>query len=132
MSEISSWLIEADRRFTEERPVHHSWDPTTRASLVILWGLLIYPLLDKDLKQEQKKISVDFLNHLFQEHFGGKDGCDSILALFQRHDYIRFTESRYIVPGTRLFTAVDAARMYPIFRTSLLARRLMKASKDHG
>jgi hypothetical protein len=108
----------------ENHPPHRNWNASTRAALVILWGLLVYPQLDPDLRQKDgiPSVTVDQLVHLFREYLGEKQECMDILFLLKQHDYIRLQENRRIVPGTGLLAAVDAAKMYKCFRSSLLSR----------
>ncbi|OYD08902.1 hypothetical protein [Paludifilum halophilum] len=109
----------------EDRPIHRDWDDPSRASLVVLWGLLIYPQLDPDMKKKNGERSVRFdeVYRLFQEHLGSARKWQEVLAQLKKYDYIRFRDERTITAGTRLWTAVDASKMYQLFRTSVLVRQ---------
>lgn len=129
VQEISSWLVSRLRHSgdkgankKEERP-HQHWDDSARASLVILWGLLIYPKLDPDLKPHEPAVDLLEAHRLFQDHLGTVDQWKACLSTLQRLDYIRFRPDGKIIAGTRLWTAVDASRMYPLFRRSVLYRK---------
>lgn len=122
--EISSILMSRSTAHNCEQIPHRHWDSVKQASIVILWGLLIYPLLDPDLKQRKSEISVDFLCRLFKEYLGEKKECTETMILLKHFDYIRFSENQRILPGTRLFAAVDAAKMYALFRSSVIARKM--------
>jgi hypothetical protein len=116
----------------EDDPPHRNWDFSTRAVLVILWGLLVYPQIDPDLKayRQSGSIRIDRLVHLFREYVGDRDECERILSLLQKHDYIRFSGGERIIPGTNLLVAVDAAKMYKYFRASVLSRHIFQWMKD--
>lgn len=104
---------------------HRDWDMAHRAALVILWGLLVYPQLDPELKVKKiPSIHMDQLVYLFSDYLGDKEQCARFLSLFSEHDYIRIGENEEIVAGTRLLTAIDAAKMYRFFHSSVLARRI--------
>lgn len=124
--EISSILMSRSTARSCEQIPHRHWDAAKQASIVILWGLLIYPLLDPDLKQRKSEISVDLLCHLFKEYLGEKKECTETMILLKHYDYIRLTDDQRIRPGTRLFVAVDAAKMYALFRSSVIARKMYK------
>ncbi|MFC7441332.1 hypothetical protein [Laceyella putida] len=106
---------------------HRSWEPTKRAALVILWGLLIYPQLDPDLRQRKRtySIHVNQLVNLFGDALGENETWITTLHLLQRYDYIRMN-GKEIVPGTGLFVAVDASKMYKVFRSSVLSRDIFR------
>ncbi len=112
----------------DQEPPHRHWNEKERAALVILWGLLIYPKLDPDLRKEKSSdaIYIDQLVHMFQDVLGNRNQCHKILAKLQEHDYIRLRDETRVIPGTGLFTAVDAAKMYKYFRSSVLARKISK------
>jgi hypothetical protein len=88
-------------------PLHRDWDITSKAALVILWGLLIY-----------------------HEHLGSEKQWRNMLERFVQHDYIRIQAPDRVTPGTRLFASVDAAKMYDLFRTSVLVRQLHTTTKS--
>lgn len=133
VGEISSLLPEIPKRKIAEKedpPVHKNWDPVTRAALVILWGLLVYPRLDPDMKKRNKEPIVDrnVVYELFHEHIGSKEVWEEILTKLKQYDYVRFREGEKLTAGTKLLTAVDAAKMYKVYRTSVLVRRLNQLS----
>jgi len=104
---------------------HRTWDISNRAALVILWGLLVYPQLDPELKKRNlPSIYMDQLVYLFSEYLGDQEQCANRLALFRHYDYIRFGKKGEITAGTSLLAAIDAAKMYRYFRSSVLARRI--------
>lgn len=127
VSEISS-ILTTRTSFPKKSPVetapHKHWDACTRAAIVILWGLLVYPQLDPDLQQKKHKhtIQVSELRRLFLEYLGSEEQCMQILHLLKHHDYIRIGEDQSIASGTELFKAVDALKMYQLFRGSFLSR----------
>ena len=130
VGEIGSLLtsrLSSSRFNLQEDPPHRQWDPISKAMLVILWGLLVYPQLDPDLKTEQRPdwIDMDQFIHRFGEYFGERQEGLKVLELFRQHDYIRVKEDRIRV-GTGLLAAVDAAKMYQYFRSSVLARQIFK------
>ncbi|MDR6225259.1 hypothetical protein [Desmospora profundinema] len=134
VQEISLWLtsrfgrsVGGQKEKDEERP-HQDWDDLSRASLVILWGLLVYPRLDPDWRERDSSVDLNEVYRLFREHLGSNDQWETLIRTLQRHDYIRFRPDDRVVAGTRLWTAVDASRMYPLFRRSVLYR---KRSRDH-
>lgn len=103
---------------------HPQWDDESKAAIVVLWGLLVYPQLDPDLKENAPTIiSLTKFQQLFMEYLDEEKKCMEILDLLQQHDYIRF-KNKQITPGTGLYISVDAAKMYPMFRSSVLARKL--------
>lgn len=109
------------------RPViHKDWDEVSRASLVILWGLLIYPRLDPDQKKQagEPGMGLDQVYRLFSEHLGTALQWKNVLNRLKAYDYIRLSEGNQILAGTRLWTAVDAGEMYRIFRSSVLVRQM--------
>ncbi|MBA4601409.1 hypothetical protein [Thermoactinomyces mirandus] len=112
----------------DQEPPHRHWNETERAALVILWGLLVYPKLDPDLREEHPSdaVYIDQLVHMFQDVLGNKNQCHKILAKLQAHDYIRFRDETRVIPGTGLFAAVDAAKMYKYFRSSVLSRKIFQ------
>jgi hypothetical protein len=112
----------------KEEPPHRQWNTVAKAMLVILWGILVYPQLDPDLKTTQRPIWIhmDQLIHQFGEYLGEKQDCLHILDLLRQHDYIRIEEEERIVLGTGLLVAVDAAKMYRYFRSSVLARQIFQ------
>lgn len=133
MKEISSllstrWSSSIQKNHQQQnQPPHQQWDASSRAVLVILWGLLIYPQLDPDLKNNQRShITVDELIRLFGDYVGQPEQCMNILLLLKRHDYIRLEGRKTfrIIPGTGLLAAVDAAKMYRYFRQSVLSRKM--------
>jgi len=112
-------------------PVHRDWDITSKAALVILWGLLIYPRLDPKMRlQPSPVISVNQLRASFREHLGSEQQWKRMLERFVQHDYIRIQAPDRVTPGTRLFASVDAAKMYDLFRTSVLVRQLHTTTKS--
>lgn len=104
---------------------HRNWDPKLQASVVILWGLLIYPQLDPSVKKLQKgsSITLEHVYRTFKQHLGTEKTWKEILLHLRKYDYIRFKERNRIVAGTRLWTAIDAAKMYTLLRTSVLVRQ---------
>ncbi|RAL25696.1 hypothetical protein [Thermoflavimicrobium daqui] len=112
---------------TDPKP-HRLWDLDTRAALVILWGLLVYPLLDPDLKKNKQLgwIEINQLTYLFKEYLGDAKEFKDVLYLFKHYDYIRFRADGKIIAGTGLLSAIDAAKMYKLFRTSVLSRKLIQ------
>lgn len=127
VNEISS-ILSTRTSFPKKSPVesapHKHWDACTRAAIVILWGLLVYPQLDPDLQQKNHKhtITISELQRLFLEYLGSEEQCMQILHLLKQHDYIRIAEDQNISCGTELFKAVDAFKMYQLFRGSILSR----------
>src|SRR5690606_21281318 len=132
VGEISSLIPEIPKRRVDmdkdDSPVHKNWDPVTRSALVILWGLLVYPRLDPDLRKREKEpiADRDFVYEHFQEHFGSREKWEEILTRLKQYDYIRFRDGGKLTAGTRLLTTVDAAKMYEVYRTSVLVRRLIQ------
>lgn len=130
VGEIGSLLPEIAKRRgypdREDPPLHKNWDSVTRAALVILWGLLVYPRLDPDMRKRKKEPVVDrnVVYDLFYEHIGSEEVWEEILNKLRQYDYIRFREDDKLTAGTRLLTTVDAAKMYKVYRTSVLVRRL--------
>jgi len=57
----------------------------------------------------------------------GKSGR-KILDKLKQYDYIRYLDGDKLTAGTRLLTTVDAAKMYKVYRTSVLVRRLNQLS----
>jgi hypothetical protein len=112
----------------KEEPPHRSWGIRDRAAIVILWGLLVYPQLDPDLKRQNRTywVNVEQLAHLFQDYLGDRKQCLKILHRLKEHDYIRMKGDEEIIPGTGLFASVDAAKMYRYFRSSVLARKFFQ------
>jgi hypothetical protein len=131
VGEISSLLpsrFSSPRFNPKEEPPHRQWNAVAKTMLVILWGLLVYPQLDPDLKTRERSIWIhmDQLIHQFGEYLGEKQDCSKILDLLRQHDYIRIEEEERIVLGTGLLVAVDAAKMYRYFRSSVLARQIFQ------
>lgn len=126
---LSTRHIFSTPKIDERIQPHPKWDIESKAAIVILWGLLIYPQLDPDLKKKSKAVisSAEFLR-FFMEYLEDKRKCYEILELLNRFDYIRLKNNQ-IVPGTGLYISVDAAKMYPLFRSSVLARKLFKKMK---
>ncbi|PRX42608.1 hypothetical protein CLV97_10196 [Planifilum fimeticola] len=128
--EISSLLPEIPKRRVDmdkgDSPVHKNWDPVTRSALVILWGLLVYPRLDPDMRKREKEPVADrnVVYEHFREHIGSRQKWEEILARLKQYDYIRYRDGGKLTAGTRLLTTVDAAKMYKVYRTSVLVRRL--------
>lgn len=118
----------------DQEPPHRHWNETERAALVILWGLLIYPKLDPDLRQKHPSdaVYIDQLVHMFQDFLGKTNEHHKILAKLQEHDYIRLCDETRVFPGTGLFTAVDAAKMYKYFRSSVLSRKIFQLIYSNG
>jgi hypothetical protein len=135
VQEIGSYLVTrrtvvAGRDLGKEAEVpHRRWNATRKAALVILWGLLVYPRLDPDVKESQGAIRIDDLIYLFGEMVGGRDKWLDIIRLLRKHDYVRLAGD-LLVPGTRLLTAVDAAKMYRCFRSSVLSRQVFMAMRS--
>lgn len=130
VQEISSWLTSRfgrrdkgqQQKEQASRP-HQSWDDQSRASVVILWGLLVYPRLDPDWDEDEPSVSLQEVYRLFTEHLGSTDQWEAIVDRLERYDYLRRRLNDRVVAGTRLWTAVDASRMYPLFRRSVLYRK---------
>ncbi|SFX45549.1 hypothetical protein SAMN04487866_10871 [Thermoactinomyces sp. DSM 45891] len=128
IKEISSFLSTRKhfpKKSPTESPPHKNWDSSARAAIVILWGLLVYPQLDKDLQQRRQKkiVTIAELQRLFFEYLGSKEQCMQILLLLKNHDYIRMDEEQTsISAGTELYKAVDALKMYRLFRDSIISR----------
>lgn len=127
--EISSFLstrqLYSNPNMDSKNQPHHQWDSTTRAAIVILWGLLIYPRIDPDLSKTRHSVNIqDFMN-VFCEYVREQEKCGKILQLLRRYDFIRLSDEQ-ISPGTKLFTSVDAAKMYCWFRSSILARNMFQ------
>ncbi|SDW68163.1 hypothetical protein SAMN05444487_105120 [Marininema mesophilum] len=117
-----------------EGPVHRDWDVVSRASLVILWGLLVYPRLDPDMKKNgEPQVHLAHVRSMFAEHLGADEEWNRILNKLTRNDYIRCSEG-CVYAGARLWTALDASRMYHLFRTSVLVRKMAteKSSNDNN
>ncbi|TCP60200.1 hypothetical protein [Baia soyae] len=134
IKEISSFLstrINFPKKSPKDSPPHKKWDASARASIVILWGLLVYPQLDKDLQQRRQKptITIAELQRLFFEYLGSKEQCMQVLLLLKNHDYIRMNEEQAISAGTELYKAVDALKMYRLFRDSILSRSFYKQNQ---
>ncbi|MGA8941821.1 MAG: hypothetical protein WB502_03770 [Thermoactinomyces sp.] len=112
----------------DQEPPHRYWNETERAALVILWGLLVYPKLDPDLKQKHLSdaVYIDQLVHMLQDFLGNTIEYHKILGKLKEHDYIRLRDETRVVPGTGLFVAVDAAKMYKYFRSSVLSRKMFQ------
>lgn len=123
-SRVSSSVGKSKRGSKTINP-HQEWDDTSRTSLVILWGLLIYPQLDPDMKKRNQvpEVKLDHVYLLFQEYLGSDSEWKGILSRLKKYDYIRYRSKNRITAGTRLWTALDAAKMYPLFRTSVLVRQ---------
>ena len=85
----------------DDSPVHKNWDPVTRSALVILWGLLVYPRLDPDLRKREKEpiADRDFVYEHFQEHFGSREKWEEILTRLKQYDYIRFRDGGKLTAG---------------------------------
>lgn len=138
MSSILNIRDDISRKIKENREIMEGKNvleyPKFRASLVILWGLLIYPLLDPVMKQSQKRISIslDDVYHSFQSHLGTKKRWEENVYHMRKYDYIRLCGKDRITAGSRLWTAVDAAKIYPLFRTSVLARQMSRAINLSG
>lgn len=129
VKEISSILSTRTlfpKKHPGKQPPHQNWEPQNKAAIVILWGLLVYPQLDPDLAKERNhSVTVSDLVHLFTEYLGSKQNCMEILSLLKHYDYIRFLDEETMIAGTELFTAVDALKMYQLFRTSMLTRKII-------
>ncbi|SFS66848.1 hypothetical protein [Marininema halotolerans] len=107
-----------------EGPIHRDWDAVSKASLVILWGLLVYPRLDPDMKKnDEPHVRIDEVRDMFSDHLGADEEWNSVMKQLTKNDYIRCSEG-IVSAGTRLWTAVDASRMYHLFRTSVLVRKM--------
>lgn len=125
MSSILStrYIFSAPQASKQEQP-HQDWDTVTRAAIVILWGLLIYPQLDPQLRKTTSVgVDVSRVRDLMKQYLGEKQGSIEILQQLKRHDYIRFYHQK-VIPGTAIFIAVDASKMYRYFRSSVIARQL--------
>ncbi|SFF92733.1 hypothetical protein SAMN04488025_1097 [Planifilum fulgidum] len=134
VGEISSLIPEIPKRRVnvdkEDSPVHKNWDPVTRSALVILWGLLVYPRLDPDMRKRGEEPIADrnVVYEHFHEHIGSREKWEEILDKLKQYDYIRYLDGDKLTAGTRLLTTVDAAKMYKVYRTSVLVRRLNQLS----
>lgn len=111
---------------------HHRWDEASKASLVILWGLLVYPQLDPESKNRGRPaMHKEEIYRLFKEHLGTQTQWEGMLTQLRDYDYVRFTHDGSITAGTRLWTAVDGAKMYRVFRSSNLSRQeWLREKKD--
>lgn len=108
---------------------HPKWRDETKAAIVILWGLLIYPRLDPDLrKRASSKIQLSRFKQLFMGYLNDERQWLATLDLLKKHDYIR-VEGQMMMPGTGLYISVDAAKMYSLFRSSVIARKLFQQMK---
>ncbi|PTM59711.1 hypothetical protein [Desmospora activa] len=130
VQEISSWLtsrfggrVKSQNQNEQVNRPHQNWDDQSRASLVILWGLLVYPRLDPDWREPDPSVQLSEVYRLFNEHLGSTDQWETIVHRLEKYDYIRRRLNDTVVAGTRLWTAVDASRMYPLFRRSVLYRK---------
>jgi hypothetical protein len=112
-----------------ENPPHKQWSEQAQAAIVILWGLLIYPQLDKDIKKQWNLVDYITLSrfHDLFDAYSCDQSTESLLELLVEHDYIRIDEQNRIRSGTHLFSAVHALRMYRFFRSSVLSRQLFQA-----
>lgn len=126
---LSTRHIFSTSQIDEHIQPHPKWDTESKAAIVMLWGLLVYPQLDPDLREKTSPIipSTKF-QQLFMEYLADEKKCSEILNLLYQYDYIRFG-NKQIMPGTGLYISVDAAKMYPLFRSSVLARKLFKQIK---
>jgi hypothetical protein len=107
-------------------PPHIQWSEQAQAAIVILWGLLIYPQLDRDINQKWNATGYIHLHKfidLFQVYAEG-ESIEKILSLLEKNDYIRIDKGNCIKAGTHLLSAVHALRMYRFFRSSVLSRQL--------
>jgi hypothetical protein len=112
-----------------DEPLHKQWSVEAQAAIVILWGLLIYPQLDIDLKKQWKSkgyIEKTHFENLF-EAYSEDYSMKQLLQLLEKNDYIRIDDKQRIRSGTQLFSAVHALRMYRFFRSSVLSRQLFQA-----
>jgi hypothetical protein len=112
-----------------EDPPHKQWSEQAQAAIVILWGLLIYPQLDKDLKKQwnaKEYIELPRFHDLFQVYTQNQT-TEKLLELLLEHDYVRIDEKNNIRTGTQLFSAVHALGMYRFFRSSVVARQLFQS-----
>lgn len=126
---LTSRSVGPERNSRSRPAVHKDWDEISRASLVILWGLLIYPRLDPDLDTGTSGVNLDQVHRLFNEHLGTTHQWKQVLKRLETYDYIRFAENKnLILAGTRLWTAVDAGQMYRTFRSSVLVRKMRQSN----
>jgi hypothetical protein len=112
-----------------EDPPHKQWSEQAQAAIVILWGLLIYPQLDKAIKKQwnaKEYIELSKFHDLFQE-YAEDQTTESLLELLTEHDYVRLDDHNHIRSGTQLFSAVHALGMYRFFRSSVIARQLFQS-----
>lgn len=112
-----------------EDPPHKQWSEQAQAAIVILWGLLIYPQLDKDIKKRwnaKEYIELPIFHDLFQA-YTKEQKTEKLLELLMEHDYVRIDENNHIRSGTQLFSAVHALGMYRFFRSSVIARQLFQS-----
>lgn len=112
-----------------DEPLHKKWPEEAQAAIVILWGLLIYPQLDIDLRKQwnaKEYIEKAHFENLF-EAYSEDYSTKQLLSLLEKNDYIRIDEEQRIRSGTQLFSAVHALRMYRFFRSSVLSRQLFQA-----
>ncbi|PTX58286.1 hypothetical protein C8P63_11733 [Melghirimyces profundicolus] len=114
--------------------IHKDWDERSRASLVILWGLLVYPALDPELRtQREPSVREDEVYDLFRDYLGTASDWNNVLKQLKAHDYIRYRrDGQRIVAGTKLWTAVDAAKMYRLFRSSVIVRNMWLDQRQKG
>ncbi|MCS1350190.1 hypothetical protein [Mechercharimyces sp. CAU 1602] len=122
--ELSSLLM-IRHSYRSEQSVQQAWEPSSKAMLVILWGLLIYPQLDPSRPREKREaIDIDEIYQLFHDYIGSQQEWQTMLDQLSEYDYIRFVSDQKVVAGTKLWTSIDAAKMYQPFRASQLARTL--------
>lgn len=94
------------------RWIHQNWSEHDQTQLTILWGMLVFPLIERSFTRNRKpSITKEELQYTFPEYFSTKD-LDQKLEQYRKHDYIRITAEGKIVAGTKLFCAFHAKRMY--------------------
>lgn len=110
--------MELTNRVSTNTPfIHQTWSFDKQIQLIILWGLLIFPIVQQSVAKDQKpQVNVEELMRKFPEYFSKHDFQET-LKQFQKHDYIRIKDEK-IIAGTKLFCAFDARKMYDFFVTN--------------
>lgn len=109
----------------EGRLPQGQWDTEVKAAIVILWGMLIYPQLDPELKANRRRwIEMDPFEQMYKDFLDEPSAYESILEILVEQDYIRMGINHYMTAGTRLYAAVDAMKMYQCYRSSVLVKRV--------
>jgi hypothetical protein len=129
---LSTYLSARNTVTPKKNPIPN--DQSIRAAIVILWGRLVYPQLDPEMKETKGKqsVSISEIYRLFHEHLGSKKEWNHILTVLHRLDYIRMQGEDTVTAGTRLWTAVDGSKLFAVFRSSVLARKLYQFEKNQS